>query len=61
MSTISSLAHSSFRIVRDFRDIRTVDEVAFRYHTVMLRLTNYKAFEYTHRHLARRLAFSEIL
>jgi hypothetical protein len=61
MSTIPSLAHSFFRIVRVFRDIRTVDEVAFRYRTVRLRLTNYIAFEYTHQRLVKRLAFSVIL
>ena len=31
VSTILSLAHSSFRVVRDTKDTRTVDEVAFCY------------------------------
>ena len=61
VSTIPSLAHSFFRVVRNSRDIRTVDEVAFCYRIVMLQFTNHKTFEYTPECLVKRLKISEIL
>ena len=57
VSTIPSLAHSFFRVVRNSRDIRTVDEVAFCYRIVMLQFKNLEAFECIPEYLVKRLKY----